>query len=300
MGVEQVRGDLADADAVGRACQGVEAVFHTAARPGVWGTYDDFYRPNVVGTRSVIDACRRCGVRRLVYTSSPSVVFHGGDMEGVDESTPYPADYHAHYPRTKAMAEQMVVQAAAVGLQAVILRPHLIWGPGDPHITPRLIARARRLMRVGDGKNRVDTIYIDNAAHAHLLADVRLKASPELSGKIYFISQDEPVPLWKMINRILAAGGKPPVRKSLSPAAAYRLGAVLEIIYNAFGIRAEPPMTRFVARELATAHWFDITAAKRDLGYRPLVSLEEGLARLSAWLERGRSGIPRGAGPDPD
>ncbi len=285
LGVDQVQGDLYDLSAVTRACQNVSVVFHAAAKPGVWGTYQDFYRPNVIGTQNIIEACKQCGVRRLIYTSSPSVVFDGRDMEGVDESTPYPAVFHTHYPRTKALAEQQVIQAAADGLPAIILRPHLIWGPGDTHLAPRIIARAHRLRQVGDGTNKVDTIYIDNAAHAHVLAEESLKRNPHLSGRVYFISQDEPIALWKMINHILAAGGKPPVTRTISPAAAYLAGVLCESLFGLLRLRREPPMTRFVARELATSHWFNIQASKTDLGYIPLVSTAEGLKRLAGWLQ---------------
>jgi len=283
-GVEQVQGDLGDLTAVTMACRDVEAVFHVAAKPGVWGSYQDFYRTNVLGTENIIRACRQCGVQRLIYTSSPSVVFDGGNMDGVDESAPYSACFHAHYPRTKASAERKVLAAAAEGLAAIVLRPHLIWGPGDTYLAPRIIARAHRLRQVGDGKNKVDTIYVDNAAHAHVLAEACLKKEPHLSGRIYFISQDQPIALWEMINRILAAGGKPPVTKTVSPAVAYLSGALCEGIYGLLRLRREPPMTRFVARELATSHWFNIQAAKTDLGYSPIVSTEEGFKRLAEWL----------------
>jgi nucleoside-diphosphate-sugar epimerase len=286
LGVEQMQGDLSDPEAVSRACRGVEAVFHTAAKAGVWGSYQEYYQPNVAGTRNLIRACRETGVQRLIHTSSPSVVFHGKDMEGVDESAPYSAVFHTNYPRTKAMAEKMVLEAASRGLPAIALRPHLIWGPGDGHFAPRIIARAKRLRQIGDGTNKVDTIYIDNAAHAHLLAEARLKADPLLSGRVYFISQDQPIALWEMINRILAAGGRPPVTKTISPKVAFGVGALCEGIYKALRIRREPPMTRFVARELATSHWFNIQAAKTDLGYTPTVSTEEGLRRLGEWLRR--------------
>lgn len=284
LGVEQIKGDLADAEAVDNACKGVEAVFHVAAKPGIWGPYESYFRTNVIGTRNVIAACQKHAVDRLIYTSSPSVVFDGTHMEGVDESVPYPSAYHSHYPKTKAQAEQAVRQAARQGLAALVLRPHLIWGPGDNYLAPGILARAGRLRQVGDGTQRVDTIYIDNAARAHILAEQQLKANPCLSGRVYFISQGEPIALWHMINLILAAGGKPPVSKKISPALAYFAGAFCETIYKMLRIKAEPPMTRFVARELATSHWFNIEAAKKDLGYSPVVSTEEGLKRLSEWL----------------
>ena len=286
LGVEQIQGDLDDFQRLVKACHNVEAVFHVAAKPGIWGSYKSFYTPNVVGTRNVIEACRLNGVQRLIYTSSPSVIFDGKDMQGIDESVPYPETFHTHYPRTKAQAEKAVLDAARSGLPAVVLRPHLIWGPGDNHLVPRILARANRLRRVGRGTNRVDTIYIDNAARAHLLAEAALKENSAITGRAYFISQDSPIALWEMIDLILAAGGKPPVKKTISPAAAYVTGAVCELLFNLFQINREPPMTRFMARELATSHWFNIAAAKRDLGYYPVVSTQEGLRRLAAWIRQ--------------
>ncbi|QTA92813.1 NAD-dependent epimerase/dehydratase family protein [Desulfonema magnum] len=286
LGVQQIQGDISDREIVAQACEGIDLVFHVAAKPGVWGPYADYFRTNVTGTRNIIAACHKHGVSRLVYTSSPSVVFDSSHMEGVNESVPYPEKFHAHYPKTKAMAEQHVLRAATEGLRTIILRPHLIWGPGDNHLVPRILAKGKRLVRVGNGRNLVDTIYIDNAADAHILAGDKLKESPDLSGNIYFISQGEPVSLWDMINAILKAGGLDPVRRSMPQKMARMIGAVLEFVYEMFHIKSEPPMTRFVAEELATSHWFDISAARRDLGYVPAVSAEEGLQRLEAWLKK--------------
>ena len=282
---EQIRGDISDKTAVLNACKGKEIVFHTAAKPGVWGDYKEYYRTNVEGTINVIEGCRRHDVSCLVHTSSPSVVFDGNDMEGADESVPYPGVFHAHYPKTKAIAEQNVLKASLSGLKTIILRPHLIWGPRDKHFVPRIIKRAKRLRIVGNGKNMVDTIYIDNAAYAHILAADSLEKNNALSGKIYFISQGKPVPLWEVVNNILKAGGLPPVTRTIDPKIAALAGAFLESLYALLNIRSEPPMTKFLAKELATSHWFDITAAKRDLGYAPAVSTEEGLRRLEEWLK---------------
>ncbi len=293
LGVNQFSGDITNAGAVKDAVRGRDAVFHVAAKPGVWGAFKDYFQPNVIGTRYVISACRSCRVPMLVYTSSPSVVFDGGDMHGVDESVPYPAHYHAPYPQTKAMAEQAVMAAADGELKTVVLRPHLIWGPGDNHLVPRIIARANSLRQVGEGKNRVDTIYIDNAARAHVLAMQALEKNPSVSGKVYFISDDDPISLWKMINRILDAGGKPPLTRSISTRTAYCIGALLEWAYRTFKISGEPRMTRFVARELATSHWFNISAAKRDLGYSAEISIDEGMHRLKVWLMESASLSPQ-------
>ncbi len=282
LGVEQFRGDIADAEAVSKAVAGCDVVFHVAAKAGVWGEYLDYYRANVEGTKNVIEACRKHGVSRLVYTSSPSVVFDGSDMEGVDESVPYPAHFHAPYPQTKAEAEKLALAANSEQLAVVSLRPHLIWGPGDNHLVPRIIERGRsgKLRRIGRRANKVDAVYIDNAAEAHLLAADNLAPGSEVAGKAYFITNDEPVVVWEFIDQILDCAGIPPVKKTISPGLAYFAGCVLETVYNGIGIKSEPRMTRFVARELATAHWFDISAAKRDFGYRPKVSMEEGLRRL--------------------
>ena len=283
--VKQLNGDIANAGAVKDAVRGRDAVFHTAAKAGVWGPFDGYYRVNVTGTRNVIVACHSCRVPFLVHTSSPSVVFDGSDMEGRDESVPYPTHYHAPYPRTKAIAEKAVLAAAGKHLKTIALRPHLIWGPEDNHLVRRILARAARLRQVGHGRNRVDTIYIDNAARAHLQAlDALAKRPQVVSGRVYFISDDAPIRLWEMVNRILAAGGKPPVTRSISPSAAYAAGALMELFFRALRRSGEPPMTRFVARELATSHWFDISAAKRDIGYRATVSIDDGLDRLQRWL----------------
>lgn len=291
MNVRQIQGDISDREGVVQACKNIDLVFHVAAKPGVWGSYSDYYNTNVIGTQNIIEACRKQTIPFLVYTSSPSVIFNGEDMEDINESFPYPARYLTNYQKTKAEAERCVVDAAGKNLKTIILRPHLIWGPGDNHLVPRIIARAKTLMRVGDGRNLVDTTYIDNAADAHILAADKLEEGDELSGKIYFIGQDEPVMLWDMINNILKAAGLPPVERSIPRKAAWLLGALLEFIYKAFHMSGEPKMTRFVSEELATAHWFDLGAARKDLGYVPKVSTAEGLRRLQAWLQNEKESI---------
>lgn len=287
LGVEQVQGDLFDPMAVSTAATDCEIVFHVAARAGVWGPWDDYHRANVVGTDNVIAGCRANGIRKLVFTSSPSVTFAGVDQNGVNESEPYPARFLAHYPHTKALAERAVLAANGPDLATVALRPHLIWGPGDPHLIPRLIERARagRLRQVGRGSKLVDTVYVDNAAAAHIQAADRLAPGSPVTGKTYFISQGEPEPLWDFVNRILAAAGASPISRRVPSGVAFVAGAILEGVYRGLRLRGEPPMTRFVARQLSTAHWFDLTAARRDLGYVPTVSTEEGLHRLAASLK---------------
>jgi nucleoside-diphosphate-sugar epimerase len=294
LGVPQFQADIADAVAVCRASAGCDVVFHVAAKAGVGGRHRDYHRANVVGTANVLAACRHHGIGRLVYTSSPSVVFDGRDMAGADESVPYPPHYEAAYPETKAVAERMVLRANGAALATVALRPHLIWGPGDNHLIPRLLARARagRLRRIGAASKLIDSVYIDNAADAHLQAADRLAPASPVAGKAYFITQGEPVPLWDLINRILCAAGLDPVTRSVPAGLAYAAGWVLEKAYALLRPQAEPPLTRFVARELTTAHWFDIAAARRDLGYEPKVSLEEGLRQLEQHFHTAAVAVP--------
>lgn len=286
-GVDSSLGDLADPDAVDRAVKGCELVFHVAAKPGVWGRYHEYYMPNVVGTRNILKACRKYGVKKLVYTSTPSVVHGGTNLENANESLPYAEKYETHYPRTKAEAEQEVLAAAGDDIATVALRPHLIWGPGDNHLVPRILARGRagKLRRTGSSETLIDATYIDNAADAHLLAADRLHIGSPISGKAYFIANGEPMPIWTLIDGILAAADLPPVRKTIPFWAAYSAGAILEAVYSLFRRKNEPLMTRFVAKQLATSHWFDLSAAKRDLGYEPKVTTAEGLVRLKAWLK---------------
>ena len=278
---------IVDVDAVNNACEGCDLVFHAAAKAGVWGPYEAYHRTNVAGTGNVIAACHRHGIDRLIYTSSPSVIFDGRDVEGGDESLPYPRRHKSHYGATKALAEKHVLSANGDGLRTVALRPHLVWGPRDNHLVPRLVALAKagRLRRIGAGRNRVDSTYIDNAADAHVLAADALETNPAAAGRAYFVSNGEPIPVWELIDRILAAAGLEPVRRSISPAAARAVGGMLEFTHWLLRIQREPRMTRFVAGELSTSHWFNIAAARRELGYEPRVSIDEGLRRLGEWLQ---------------
>lgn len=286
LGVEQVQGDLADRKSLINAAQGLACIYHVAAKAGIWGSYQEFHHANVTGTENVLAACRLHNIKQLVYTSSPSVVFDGRDVAGGDESLPYPARFEAHYPHTKALAEQLVLAANGPELATVSLRPHLIWGPGDNHLVPRIVAKARagKLWRIGARNCLVDTVYVDNAARAHLLAADRLAPGSKTAGKAYFISNGEPLPLWEMVNRILAAADLPPVTRCMPTSLAYAVAGLCEVIWGNLKLSGEPPMTRFVARELATAHWFNIAAARRDLSYIPEVTIAEGLVKLREWL----------------
>jgi 2-alkyl-3-oxoalkanoate reductase len=295
LGAEMIRGDLRDRQQVVDACRQIDTVFHVAAVAGIWGPWELFYATNVLGTRHVLDGCRQHQVRRLVYTSSPSVTFDGTPQQGIDESAPYATRPMAHYPRSKAEAERAVLEANRTdGLSTCALRPHLIWGPRDNHLIPRLLARARsgRLRRVGDGTNRVDMIYVENAAEAHLqAADCLTGPTGPIAGKAYFLSQGDPVRCWDWIDDILALAGLPPVTRSVSAAAASRIGGGCELLWRTLRLPGEPPMTRFLAAQLGSSHWFNIDAARRDFGYQVRVSTVEGMQRLGQWL--GESGERR-------
>lgn len=277
-GVEVVCGDLTDATAVSAACEGVGAVFHVAARAGVWGSWESFYGPNVIGTRNVLSACRKWQVKRLVYTSTPSVVFNGDSIRGGDESLPYGKNWLCHYAETKALAEQEALAANSEKLQVVALRPHLIFGPGDPHLLPRVIesVKAGRLRIVGDGSAKVDVSYVGNVADAHLDAFDALERGKG-AGQAYFISQGEPVDLWPWLNSILEGLGQPPLTQKIPLPLAYGIGALCEGAWKVLRRRTDPPITRFVAVELAKDHYFDIRKAQHVLGYQPRVPMNEAL-----------------------
>lgn len=286
LGVETIQGDLTRLDDINAAASGCDIVFHVAAKAGVWGDYDDYYQANVIATKNVLEACRINNVHYLVYTSTPSVVFDGKNEEGINESAPYVKDFFNAYQKTKAEAEQLVINANNVNLKTVSLRPHLIWGPGDPHLVPRIINRAKagRLKLVGNENNKVDSCYIDNAAQAHLLAADCLQSSGVCAGKVYFISNDEPISMSDLINKILTVAGLSEVNKRVPENVAYFAGLILEKIYTLLNRKNEPIMTRFVARQLSTSHWFDLSAAKQDLGYQPRISIDEGMKRLKQAL----------------
>lgn len=283
--VETVRGDVRDAAAVAQACSGMDIVFHTAAVPGIWGPWEHYHSINTVGTQHVLDACLASGVRKLIYTSSPSVIYDGLDHHGIDETQPYPTSYLCHYPHSKAIAERAVLAANGKnGLATAALRPHLIWGPRDNHLVPRLIERARsgRLRRVGDGKNLISMSYVENAARAHLQVADRLELGSPVAGQAYFINEPEPVNLWSWVDEILTLAGERPLKKRISARAAYAIGATCEATYTALRMKSEPPMTRFLALQLGGTHYYSVAKAQRDFGYQPQVSIAEGMRRMAA------------------
>ncbi len=291
LGVRQLRGDLADRDAVLAAARGMDAVFHNAAKAGAWGSYESYHAANVTGTHNVLEACRAHGIGRLVYTSTPSVTHRKTHPVegGTAQSVPYGEGFKAPYATTKTIAEKAVLAANGAQLATVALRPRLIWGPGDQQILPRLVERAKagRLRFVGDGRNRIDTTYIDNAAQAHFDAFDHLAPGAACAGRAYFISNGEPMAVRDIVNALLAAAGAPQVEKTIPFGAAYAIGAICETVWPLLRLSGEPPMTRFLAEQLSTTHWYSMEPARRDFGYVPRVPIEEGLRRLRATMANG-------------
>ncbi len=281
VGATLIRGDISDKSAISQACHGMDAVFHVAAKAGYWGTWESFYRPNVIGTKNIINACKANSVPKLVYTSSPSVVSDGKPKEGIDESYPYPNRNISFYSATKAEAEQMICASNSNNLLTVSLRPRLIWGPRDTQLLPRMIARAKSglLFQIGDGTNKSDITYVEDAAHAHLLALDALEIGSAVAGQVYFITHDEPVLLWNWLNNFFRQLDIPPVTRKIPYFVAYMLGWIFELVYRSFNLSGKPRITRLLVNALANTHYYDISRAKHDLGYQPQVSMEEGLEK---------------------
>lgn len=282
MGVSCLQGDIADPEFMDRAFAGADLVFHVAAKAGIWGPWREYVRANILGTATVIRSCLHNHVPALVYTSTPTVVFDRHDLEGADERTPYAGKTLCHYATSKIIAEKLVLQANGPELLTTAIRPHLVWGPGDPHLVPRLLERGRKglLKIIGDGRNRVDIAYIGNVVHAHLLAADNLLERGEAAGRSFFIGEPEPVVLWEWINTLFSELGVAPVNQRVPFLPAYIAGGLLEAVYSALKLAGEPKMTRFVALQLARSHWFSHASAEDILGYRPVVSTAQGMEQL--------------------
>jgi nucleoside-diphosphate-sugar epimerase len=286
LGIDVIQGDLANFTSISSAISDRDAIFHVAAKAGIWGSWDSYFSPNVIGTKNVLKACQIHNVQFLIHTSSPSVVFNGQPLQNVNESAPYGKNWLCHYAHTKAIAEQEVLAANSQTLKTTALRPHLIWGKGDKHLIPRIIQRAKagKLKIIGDGQNLVDIVHVQNAAHAHLLALDALQKGTA-SGKPYFISQGQPVKLFPWINTLLQHLNIPPITKKISFKKAYFAGLVLESFHKIFLPHKEPLITRFLATELAKDHYFNISNAIKDLHYSPIISTKQGLHELVASLK---------------
>jgi nucleoside-diphosphate-sugar epimerase len=279
-------GDIRDRGAVSEAASGCDAIIHGAARVGVMGSWEDFYSTNVDGTTNVLRAAEEHRIARLVYVSTPSVAHVGRSIEG-DVATPATTGRkRTFYAESKAIAEILALQANSAELGVVALRPHLVWGPGDTQLVGRIVDRARqgRLVMVGSGNALVDSTYIDNAISAHIAALDAIAPGSNCAGKAYVISNGEPRTVNELMSRICLAAGVEFSPKHVPAVIARSIGSVVERIWPLIR-KDEPPITRFVAEQLGTAHWFDQRPVQTDLNWKPEVSLDEGFARLAKWFQ---------------
>jgi nucleoside-diphosphate-sugar epimerase len=275
----EVLGDVADAEAVRRAVAGHDVVVHLAAKVDVVGPWSEYEQANVIGTRNVVGAAEQAGVRRLVHVSSPSVAHAGASLVGVGAEPADIAGAHGHYARSKALAERLALQADSGPLAVVALRPHLVWGPGDTQLVGRIVDRARagRLPLIGNGAALIDTTYVDNAVSALVAA-----VDAPVRGEALVVSNGEPRPVGEILARLCDAAGVPGPRGRVPLPVASLAGSVIETGWQLLRRRDTPPMTRFLAEQLATAHWFDQRRTRAALGWRPAVTLDEGFRRLAA------------------
>ncbi len=281
-GAVPVVADLRQRDAIMSACEGVEVVYHAGALSAPWGRLADFFEINVGGTEAVLAGCLKYGVRRVVYVSSPSVVFDGGHQRLSTEDAPYPCRFASVYSLTKKLGEDRVRAASHQEFETVIMRPKAIFGPGDTSLLPRLIEAARRgrLPQIGDGSNLVDLTYVENVAHAMLLA----ADSSQAINKTYTITNDEHVPLWEVIRAVLERLRLSTHLRAVPLPVALTAASVMESMATITG--REPLLTRYSAAILARTQTYDISAAKRDLGYAPIFTISEGIERTLQALEK--------------
>ncbi len=287
--VAEVLGDISDASATDRAVSGVDGVVHLAAKVGVTGRWSAFEAVNVDGTRTLLTSARASGAARFVHISTPSVAHAGAALVGAGAEPAQPDSVRGHYARSKAIAEQLALAENTDDFHLVALRPHLVWGPGDTQLVQRIVDRARagRLALVGSGLALIDTTYVDNAAEAMVAA---LDRAPEVAGRALVISNGQPRTVAEIIQRILVAAGLPPEVKRVPARVAIGAGAIAESIWERTDRDDDPPMTRFLAEQLSTAHWFDQRETQRLLQWSPSTSLDQGFQQLAAAWPKGLIG----------
>lgn len=284
-GADDLLGSVTDPDAVAAAVRGQDAVVHLAAKVSLAGDPAEFDRVNVDGTRNVVDAAGTEGIRKFVQVSSPSVAHAGSSITGDDALVADPRRARGDYARTKAEAELLALAADADDFRVVAVRPHLVWGPGDTQLVERVVERARRgrLPLLDSGAALIDTTYIDNAASAIAAALARVDA---IHGRSYVVTNGEPRPVAELLAGICVAAGVTPPRWRVPASVARAAGSVIETAWRVKPGADEPPMTRFLAEQLSTAHWFDQRRTRADLQWTPAVSLDEGFRRLAAHYAR--------------
>ena len=282
---QQEMADVRDADGLRRATVGCDAIIHGAARVGIMGSSEDFRSVNVDGTNNVLEAALQNNISRMVFVSTPSVTHTGTSLIGALADRAVTGRSHSHYAETKAQAEQLVLSANCNSLSTVALRPHLVWGPGDTQLVGRIIERASqgRLVMVGSGNALVDSTYIDNAADAHIAALDALHTGASCAGNAYVIANGEPRTVNELMRGMCDAAGISFAPKNIQLAIATRMGTAIERVWPLIR-KSEPPLTRFVAEQLGTAHWFDPRPAQVDLAWSPSVTIDEGFQRLHNWF----------------
>lgn len=283
---ESMQGTVADPDVAARAVAGVDAVIHLAAKVSITGQWADFVTTNIVGTRQLVTAARHAGARDFVFVSSPSVAHFGSSIVGAGAGTADPERARGHYARSKAAAEELALAADSPEFRVTAIRPHIVWGPGDTQLVEPVVQRARagRLPLLDGGRALIDTTYIDNAAAAIVRGLVRMDYA---HGQALVVSNGEPRPVGELIAGICAAAGVSAPGYSVPGWLARGAGSVIEKAWSVADARGlvhdEPPMTRFLAEQLSTAHWFDQRHTQAVLDWRPAVSLDDGLARLAEY-----------------
>ena len=279
-GADDRLGSVTDPDATAAAVEGVDAIVHLAAKVSLAGDPGEFRAVNVEGTRTLLDAAAAAGVTRTVHVSSPSVAHAGHALAGVGAEPADPVGARGEYARTKAEAELLALSRAGESASLVAIRPHLVWGPGDTQLIARVVDRARRgrLPLLNGGTALIDSTYVDNAASGIVAA---LERVDDVSGRAYVLTNGEPRPVGDLLAGICRASGVRPPRFSVPAGVARAAGGLVERVWAVRPGADEPPMTRFLAEQLSTAHWFDQTEIRRDLRWTPAVLLDEGLRRLS-------------------
>ena len=281
----EVLADICDAEAVAAAAHGCDAIIHGAARVGIVGSQKEFYETNVIGTSNILQAAELHNISRLVFVSTPSVAHTGDSLIGAPAGEAEIGRSRSYYAESKAIAERTVLNARNEHLAVVAVRPHLVWGPGDTQLVGRIVDRAAsgRLAVIGTGDALVDSTYIDNAISAHVAALDALHIGSACDGKAYVVSNGEPRTVNELMRSMCESAGIPFEPRHVSLALGIRLGSLIERLWPLMR-SSEPPLTRFVAEQLGTAHWFDQRAVQQDLGWTPQVSLDEGFQRLTQWF----------------
>ncbi|HEX5856506.1 MAG TPA: NAD-dependent epimerase/dehydratase family protein [Microbacterium sp.] len=280
-GATDVMGSITNPTDVARAMDGAEGVVHLAAKVSLAGPPQEFHAVNVEGTRWLLDAADRAGASRFVQVSSPSVAYAGSALAGVGAEQASPARARGHYARTKAQAELLALARDSSTMRVVAVRPHLVWGPGDTQLVGRIVDRARRgrLPLLNGGTALIDTTYVDNAATGIAAA---LHRADEAHGGAYVLTNGEPRPVGELLAGICLASGVRPPRWSIPAGLGLAAGSAIERVWAIRPGTDEPPMTRFLAEQLSTAHWFDQRETRRALAWSPSVSIDEGLERLAS------------------